>query len=124
MNPLLSGDQVKVARREMEDAAFMRDRLHEARAKLAERVEALKALEADRRLQAEHVRISAERDRLAEEMERMADPIVKIASTVSRIAACDCPNCWRRRHERAGELGKPVRIFDLAVEMRRSDGAE
>jgi hypothetical protein len=33
-----------LARREMDDAAFHRDRLHEAGAKLAERVEALKAL--------------------------------------------------------------------------------
>jgi hypothetical protein len=89
LDPLLSRDEVKLARREMEDAAFTRDRLHEAGTKLAKRVEALKALEADRRLQAEHERISAERDRLAEEMERMADPIVQIAHTVSRIAICD-----------------------------------
>ena len=89
MDPLLSRDEVKLARREMEDAAFTRDRLHEAGTKLAERVEALKALEADRRMQAEHERVSAERDRLAEEMERMADPIAQIAHTVSRIAICD-----------------------------------
>jgi len=89
LDPLLSRDEVKLARREMEDAAFTRDRLHEAGTKLAKRVEALKALEADRRLQAEHERISAERDRLAEEMERMADPIMQIAHTVSRIAICD-----------------------------------
>jgi hypothetical protein len=73
----------------MEDAAFTRDRLHQAGAKLAERVEALRALEADRRMLAEHERVLAERDRLAEEMERMAEPIVKIAHTVSRIAICD-----------------------------------
>ena len=89
LDPLLSRDEVKLARREMEDAAFTRDRLHEAGTKLAERVEALKALEADRRLQAEHERVLAERDRLAEEMERMADPIAQIAHTVSRIAICD-----------------------------------
>ena len=52
----------------MEDAAFTRDRLHEAGAKLAEWVEALKALEADRRSWAEHERVLDERDRLAEEM--------------------------------------------------------
>jgi hypothetical protein len=49
----------------------------------------LKALEADRRLQAEHERVLAERDRLAEEMERMAEPIAQIAHTVSKIAICD-----------------------------------
>ena len=50
---------------------------------------ALKALEADRRLQAEQERVSAERDLLAEEMARLADPIAQIAHTVSRIAICD-----------------------------------
>jgi hypothetical protein len=89
LDPLLSGDDLKLARREMDDVAFKRDRLQEAGTKLTERVEALKALEADRRLQAEHERIEAERDRLAEEMERMAGPIVKIARTVGRIAVCD-----------------------------------
>jgi hypothetical protein len=89
LDPLLSGDDLKLARREMEDAAFTRDRLHEAGTKLGERVEALKALEADRRMRAEHERVSAERDRLAEEMERMAEPIAQIAHTVSRIAICD-----------------------------------
>jgi hypothetical protein len=89
LDPLLSRDEVKVARREMEDAAFTRDRLHEAGTKLAERVEALKALEADRRMRAEHERVLAERDRLAEEMECMAEPIAQIAHIVSRIAVCD-----------------------------------
>jgi hypothetical protein len=89
LDPLLSRDEVTLARREMEDAAFTRDRLHEAGTKLAERVDGLKALEADRRLQAEHERVSAERGRLAEEMERMADQIAQIAHTVSRIAICD-----------------------------------
>ena len=63
--------------------------MREAGTKLAERVEALKALEADRRMGAEHERVLAERDRLAEEMARMAEPIVKIAHTVSRIEICD-----------------------------------
>jgi hypothetical protein len=76
LDPLLSRDDLKLARREMEDAAFLRDRLHEARTKLAERVEALKALEADRRAGDEHERVLTERNRLAEEMERMAEPIM------------------------------------------------
>jgi hypothetical protein len=89
LDPVLSGDDLKLARREMDDAAFKTDRLQEASAKLAERVEALKALEADRRMQAEHERVLAERDRLAEEMARMADPIVQIAHLVRHIEACD-----------------------------------
>jgi hypothetical protein len=89
LDPLLSGDDLKLARREMDDAAFKQDRLQEASAKLAERVEALKALEADRRMWAEHERVLDERDRLAEEMERMADPIAQIAHLVRQIEACD-----------------------------------
>jgi phage-related tail protein len=89
LDPLLSGDDLKIARREMDGAAFKRDRLQEASAKLTERVEALKALEADRRMSAEHERVKTERDRLAEEMERMADPIAQIAQLVRQIEACD-----------------------------------
>jgi hypothetical protein len=89
LDPLLSGDDLKLARREMDDAAFKQDRLQEASAKLAERVVALKALEADRVMWAEHERVLDERDRLAEEMERMADPIAQIAHLVRQIEACD-----------------------------------
>jgi hypothetical protein len=89
LDPLLSRDDVNLARREMDDAAFTRDRLHEAGTKLAERVDNLKSLEADRRMWAEHERVLDERDRLAEEMERMAEPIMQIAHLVSQIEACD-----------------------------------
>jgi hypothetical protein len=90
LDPLLSGDDLKLARREMEDASFLRDRLTEAASRLGERVGELKALEADSRIGAEHERVETERDQLAEEMEGMADPIVQIAHLVSQIEACDC----------------------------------
>lgn len=89
LDPQLSGDDVKLARSEMDDAMFHRDRLREAATKLADRVEALKALEADRRLQAEHEHVSAERDRLAHEMLGMVEPIVRIAHLVQEIELCD-----------------------------------
>jgi hypothetical protein len=89
LDPLLSPDEVKLARRDMEDAAFTRDRLCEARNKLVERIEVLKALEVDRRARVEHERVLAERDRLAEEMGYMAEPIVRIAHLASKIEACD-----------------------------------
>jgi hypothetical protein len=89
LDPLLSGDDLKLARREMEDTSFLRDRLTEAASRLGERVAQLKALEADRRMSAEHERVLAERDRLAGEMERMAEPIMQIARLVSQIAVCD-----------------------------------
>jgi hypothetical protein len=58
LDPLLSSDGVAVARREMDDAAFKRDRLKVAAAKLSERVAALKAFEAERHARAEHDRFS------------------------------------------------------------------
>jgi hypothetical protein len=89
LDPLLSGDDLKLARREMDDASFLRDRLTEAASRLGERVAELKALEADSRMWAEHERVLAERDRLSGEMERMAEPVMQIAHLVSQIEACD-----------------------------------
>ena len=73
LDPLV--DDAIVARGATDEAAFKRDRLIEAAKRLGKRVDELKALEADRRMGAEHERVLAERDRLAEEMERMAGPI-------------------------------------------------
>jgi hypothetical protein len=87
LDPL--AEDVIAARQTMDDAAFKRDRLAEAASRLAQRVGALRALEADRRRQAELERVLAERNRLAEEMARMVEPIVQIAHLVSRIDACD-----------------------------------
>ena len=87
LDPLV--DDAIVARATMDDAAFKRDRLIEAAKRLGKRVDELKALEADRRMRAEHERVLAERDRLAEEMERMADPIAQIAHLVSRDRTFD-----------------------------------
>jgi hypothetical protein len=53
------------------------------------RVAELKALEADRRLQAEHERVSAERDRLAEKMNCMVKSILQIAHLVVEIEVVD-----------------------------------
>ena len=89
LDPLLSRADVKVARRQMEDAAFTRDRLREAGTKLVERVEALKSLEAERRSSAEHDRLIAERDRLAKEMEGMADALARVARILSQISIVD-----------------------------------
>jgi hypothetical protein len=63
--------------------------LNEARKKLAERVENLKALEKERVQRADHERVSAERAKLAEAMDRMVEPIVQIAQLVRQIDLCD-----------------------------------
>ena len=87
LDPLV--EDVIVARRAMDDAAFKRDRLIEAAKRLAARVDELKALERARAQRAEHDRVSAERNRLAEEIERMAEPMVQIARLVRQIDLCD-----------------------------------
>ena len=89
LDPLLARDEVTVARREMDDAEFTRDRLTEAAKRLGERVAELRALEKARAQRAEHERVSAERDRLAAELERMAKPITEIAGLVAQIDARD-----------------------------------
>jgi hypothetical protein len=89
LDPSLVGEDAKVARREMDDTSFLRDRLTEAASRLGERVAELKTLEADRILWAEHDRLIAERERLAEKMVGLSDPILQVAHTVSQIAICD-----------------------------------
>jgi hypothetical protein len=108
LDPMLSGDDLKLARREMDDAAFKQDRLQEASAKLAERTEELKALEADRRMQAEHERVRAERDRLAGEMGRMADSIAQIAQLVRQAEACDREGGRLNAKSRRSDYIRPV----------------
>jgi hypothetical protein len=89
LDPLLPGDGVTLARREMDDAEFTRDRLTEAARRLGERLNELKALEKARALRAEHERVQAERDRLAAELGGMAKPIAEIAGLVEQIDAYD-----------------------------------
>ena len=81
---LLPRDAVTVARREMDDPSFTRDRLSEAARRLGERLNELRALEKARAQRAEHERVQAERDRLAAEMERMGEPIAEIAASSLR----------------------------------------
>jgi hypothetical protein len=92
LDPLV--EDLIVARRAMDDAAFKRDRLTEAVKRLGVRVDELMALEKARAHRAQHDRILAERNVLAEEMERMAEPIVQIALLVSKIEACDREVGW------------------------------
>jgi hypothetical protein len=87
LDPLV--EDVIVARRAMDDAAFERDRLIEAAKRLGVRVDVLRTLEKERAQRAEHEQVLAERNRLAKEMEGMAEAIVWIAHLVSEIEACN-----------------------------------
>ena len=115
LDPLSSSDGVAVARREMEDAAFKRDRLKVAAAKLSERVEALRALEAERHARAEHQRILAKRTRLAEEAARFAEPILEIAKFLAKADVFDQEiRSYNQRPTRLGHV-RPVLAGDATV---------
>jgi hypothetical protein len=88
--PALSSNVVIEARRQMEDAAFQRDRLQVAVTKLRERLVEVKADEED----AQRLRIyedaKAERDRLAEELREFYPGVAEqLADLLSRIVAND-----------------------------------
>jgi chromosome segregation ATPase len=86
----LSSSDVAEARRQMEDAAFRRDRLQAAVARLRERLDELKAQEEDQRRQLVYDRVKAERDKLAAELADLYPGIEqKLRELLPRIAAND-----------------------------------
>jgi hypothetical protein len=94
LDPRLSATGVAEARREMDDAAFRRDRLQEAVRRLGERLKELERQEERARRRADLARVAAERDRLAAELaevypkysERLADLAARIAANDAEIA--------------------------------------
>jgi hypothetical protein len=65
---VLSAPDVAAARREMEDAAFRRDRLQVAVTRLGVRLRELKALEENDRRRANYQQVKIKRDKLAAEL--------------------------------------------------------
>ena len=86
--------------------SFKRDRLKAAVAKLAERVEALPALEADRHARAEHARILAERARNSQpRSSAAAEPIPAIARLLTKIERFDHEiRCYNLRPTRLSNI--------------------
>lgn len=90
LDPTLSARQVAEARRQMEDAAFARDRLSAAVPRLQQRRKELLAAEEDARRWVAYEKAKAERDRLAEELAHVYPPIAEqIAELVARIETND-----------------------------------
>lgn len=89
LDPLVASDGAVVARREMDDAAFKRDRMTEAARKLSERVAALVAMESARHAHAEHDRVLTEKNRLVGEMERVSETVAQISRLVAEIDLFD-----------------------------------
>jgi len=67
-DPALSARDVTAARREMDDAAFRRERLQTAVTRLIERLREVEGLEENQRRQIIYDKAKAERDRLAAEL--------------------------------------------------------
>ena len=89
LDPALAPD-VAAARREMEDAAFRRDRLQVAAKKLGERLREVKADEEDRRRRIAYEKAKAERDKLAAELKAIYPPIeAQFRDLMTRIDAND-----------------------------------
>ena len=90
LDPALSAEKVTVARREMDDAMFRRDRMQMAVTKLGERLRELKTQEEDQRRWTAYEKAKAERDKLATELKDVYPTIAaRLADLVPRIDAND-----------------------------------
>ena len=94
----------------MEDAAFSRDRLHEAVRRLGERLREVKAREEHARRRAAYQAALVERDALAAELAEVYPPIeTQLADLLARIQANN------ERIERINERGLPSGAERLLV---------
>jgi hypothetical protein len=90
LDPALSAPDVAAARREMDDAAFRRDRLQVAAKRLGERLREVRADEEDQRRRIAYKKAKAERDKLAAELKAIYPPIeAQFRDLMTRVDAND-----------------------------------
>lgn len=90
LDPALSATDVAKARREMDDAAFRRDRLQVAVSRLGVRLREVRAQEDNRRRQLAYDKARVVRDGLAAELARVYPPFAtQLADLMARIAESD-----------------------------------
>src|SRR5437016_192833 len=90
LNPALCAADVAAARHQMEDAAFKRDRMHEAVRRLGERLVEVKRQEEAARRRGAYDAALVERDNLAAELSEIYPAYAdKLADLAGRIAAND-----------------------------------
>jgi hypothetical protein len=90
LDPTLSNADVTEARREMEDAAFRRDRLKTAISKLETRLADLRHKEEQERRWAAYEKATAERDALAAELKELYPAFeARVTDLIARIEAND-----------------------------------
>ena len=89
-DPKLCAADVAIARHEMEDAAFRRDRMQTAVIQLKERLNELKAKEEDQRRWLAYEKIKVERDKLAAELKEIYPAFAaRLIDLITRIEAND-----------------------------------
>ena len=90
LDPALPIAEVTAARREMEDAAFIRDRMTVAATRLTERLREVRRNEEDRRRQARYEAAKTERDHLAKELSELYPGLAaKLTSLLVQLADND-----------------------------------
>jgi hypothetical protein len=90
LDPAMSAADVVIARREMEDAIFQRDRMQEAVRRLGERLQEVEDEEEWIRRKTKYDEVAAERDKLAIEFEEVYETAARrIADIVARVDAND-----------------------------------
>ena len=95
LDPAISMAEVAKARRLTEDAAFRRDRLHEALRRLEERLREVKHEEEQHRRQVQYDEVVSRRDALAEELRRDYPTIAaRLAELVARVDKNDGEIDW------------------------------
>jgi hypothetical protein len=90
LDPALTANAVAEARRQMEDAAFRRERMQVAVLRLKDRLKEIKALEEDQRRRIIYDKAKAERDRLAAELKAIYPGIEsQLGQLITKIEAND-----------------------------------
>jgi hypothetical protein len=90
LDPALTANDVAEARRQMDDAAFRRERLQTAVTRLQDRLKEVAAQEEDARRRGVYEKAKTERDKLAEEMEAIYPVFeAKLRDLLPRIAESD-----------------------------------
>jgi chromosome segregation ATPase len=103
LDPALTANDVAQARRQMEDAAFQRERLQTAVSRLQERLKEVKAQEEDERRWIAYEKAKAERDKLAEELKAIYPSFeAKLSDLLFRIDAND------KEIERINDRARPM----------------
>ena len=110
LDPALSPADVAAARREMEDAAFRRDRMQTAVVKLGERLGELRRKEEDKRRWIVYEKARAQRDKLAVELKEVYPSLAaRLADLAARVSANDREiehiNTWARPSGAEGLAG-------------------